>query len=100
MKSLNRCVAIYLVASYMYYKLDSSILKDTEFDAICQRLLYEWDDITHQHKKYLNKESLKAGTGFDIDFISLPTIISMTAHTLNKGIDCSGNKINVEDWFK
>ena len=56
--SINRCVALYLMSSYLYYKKDTNVLSDGDFDAICQRLLAEWENITHPHKKFLKKGSL------------------------------------------
>ena len=61
--SINRCVAYYLMSSYLYYKKDKHVLSDTDFDIICKRLVDEWDTCDHIHKKFLDKGALKAGTG-------------------------------------
>ena len=81
--SINRCVALYLMSSYLYYKKDTNVLSDGDFDAICQRLLAEWKDITHPHKKFLKKGSLKAGTGFSIK--KYPAIVMSAADRWKKG---------------
>ena len=62
----NLLVPYYLMSSYLYYKEDKSVLLDSEFDLVCQRLLDEWDDIVHWHKELINKDDLSAGTGYAI----------------------------------
>ena len=69
--SLNRLVSFYFMSSYLYYELDLNVLTDTDFDKLCFRLLKEYDKIEHPHKKYLDKESLSAGTGYDIKYTRL-----------------------------
>ena len=64
----NMLVPYYLMFSYAYYKENESLIPDTEYDQICQDLITNWDDITHWHKRLLNLESLKAGTGYDIKY--------------------------------
>tara|TARA_B100000524_G_scaffold264019_1_gene144175 strand:- start:85 stop:345 length:261 start_codon:yes stop_codon:yes gene_type:complete len=61
-------VPYYLMFSYAYYKENESLIEDTEYDQICRDLITNWNDITHWHKKLLNLESLKAGTGYDIKY--------------------------------
>jgi NAD-dependent DNA ligase len=53
--------------SYAYYKENESLIPDSEYDQICRDLITNWDNITHWHKPLLNLESLKAGTGYDIE---------------------------------
>ena len=95
----NKCVPLYLVHSYLYYKLDCNIIPDEQFDLICKKLLSEWDTITHKHKKYINKESLEAGSGFDIDFNNLPNITIQVAIVLSSGVDYEGNSIDIKEWM-
>ena len=64
----NMLVPYYLMFSYAYYKENESLIEDTEYDQICQDLITNWNDITHWHKRLLNLESLKAGTGYDIKY--------------------------------
>ena len=64
----NMLVPYYLMFSYAYYKENESLIEDTEYDQICQDLITNWNDITHWHKRLLNLESLKAGTGYDIRY--------------------------------
>ena len=64
----NMLVPYYLMFSYAYYKENESLVPDAEYDQICQDLITNWNDITHWHKRLLNLESLKAGTGYDIKY--------------------------------
>ena len=68
--SINRCVPYYLMSSFLYYKGDKHILDDNEFDYLCKRLYDEWDNITHYHKDLLDRDSLRAGTGFELQYNS------------------------------
>jgi len=60
--SMNMYVPWYIMAAYAYYVEDSPILSDRTFDNISKRILENWDEIEHIHKKYLNKDMLEAGT--------------------------------------
>ena len=68
---INRLVPYYLMSSYLYYEHDVNIFTDHEFDAICVRLLNEFDNITHMHKHLLDKDSLRAGTGYDLKYTNM-----------------------------
>ena len=61
-------VPYYLMFSYAYYQENESLISDAEYDQICQDLITNWNDITHWHKRLLNLDSLKAGTGYDIKY--------------------------------
>ena len=66
---LNELFSHYVMASYLYYEvLLNSPWSDAQFDQSCQRLLEEWDDITHPEKALTSLDSLQAGTGFAIKF--------------------------------
>ena len=69
--SLNRLVPIYLMSSYLYYELDKNVLKDEEFDYICKKLYDNFDDVTHMHKHLLDKDNLKAGSGYGITYTNM-----------------------------
>ncbi len=68
LKNPNMLVPYYLMYSYAYYQENESLITDTEYDDICRELIDKWDSITHWHKRLLNLESLKAGTGYDIKY--------------------------------
>ena len=78
--STNQLVSYYMMSSYIYYAASSfleSPLDDTEYDALCKRLLDEWDDVDHPHKKLIDFNSLTAGTGFYLK--DYPTIVKNAA---------------------
>lgn len=72
----SRLVKFYLMSSYLYYEEDVNVLNDSEFDELCKILLKNYDKIIHMHKSLLDKESLKASTGYTIKY---PTIIKHLA---------------------
>ena len=72
----NMLVPYYLMCSYLYYQHNVSLTDDHEYDMICKRILNEWDSIEHHHKPLINKDSLAAGTGFDLKY---PLIVQHAA---------------------
>ena len=69
--SPNRCVAYYMMSSYLYYDQDKHVISDGLFDQMCKKILSNWDDITPPHKKLIDKESLEAGTGYYIKYTNM-----------------------------
>lgn len=59
----NLCLVYYLMSSFLYYKLDLSVLTDYEYDTLAMKLIEKWDEVDHPHKGLVNIEDLKAGTG-------------------------------------
>lgn len=56
-------VVKYLLASYLYYIHDSSIMEDPEFDALAKYLLDNPDvHASHPHGELISKDDLEAGT--------------------------------------
>ena len=64
-------VPYYLMFSYLYYEKNISLIEDTEFDKLCQTLLEKYDNVEHMHKHLVSKESLTAGTGYDIVYTNM-----------------------------
>jgi len=60
--NVNMTVPFYIMASYAYYEEDDPILSDAFFDKLANKILKEWDNITHYHKHLLSKELLEAGS--------------------------------------
>lgn len=58
---MNEDVKAYLIHSYLYYKLNESVISDHEYDKLCIRLL----DSGVEHP-LISKEDLEAGTGYQI----------------------------------
>jgi len=69
--SINRLVPIYLMSSYLYYEHDKNVLDDTQFDYLCKKLYDNWDSVEHMHKHLLDKDNLKAGSGYGITYTNL-----------------------------
>ena len=65
-KNPNMLIPYYLMLSYLYYEKDITLIDDTEFDQMCKTLLEKYDEVEHMHKPLVKKESLTAGTGYDI----------------------------------
>ncbi len=61
-ENINMMVPYYLMASYAYYKQDDPIFSDGFYDNLAKSILERWDEITHWHKEYLNKDALEAGS--------------------------------------
>lgn len=68
----SSCIAWMLMASYAYYCKDEGLLKDETFDKLCLYILNNWDTLEHKLKSFVPKESLSAGTGYNIAFSSFP----------------------------
>ena len=64
-------IPYYLMFSYLYYEKNISLIDDAEFDGMCKTLLDKLDTLTHMHKHLIKKESLTAGTGYDIKYTNL-----------------------------
>ena len=67
----NMLIPYYLMFSYLYYEKNISLIDDAEFDGMCKTLLDKLDILTHMHKHLIKKESLTAGTGYDIKYTNL-----------------------------
>jgi len=64
-------VPIYLMSSYLYYECDKNVLDDTQFDYLCKKLYDNWDSVEHMHKHLIDKDNLKAGSGYGIKYTNL-----------------------------
>ena len=70
----------YAVASILYYQYDKSMMRDAQFDGLCQWLL---DHKIYNPIDWLDRESLIAGTGYDVKF---PDYLRAYAQTLAEEI--------------
>lgn len=63
----NELAKKYFEESYKYYVLytDNSI-SDNEYDMLCLDLLNNFDKVPEEYSNYLDKELLKAGSGYSI----------------------------------
>jgi len=69
--SINRLVPIYLMSSYLYYEHDKNVIDDIQFDYLCKKLYDNWDSVEHMHKHLIDKDNLKAGSGYGITYTNL-----------------------------
>jgi len=57
----------YIRNSYNYYILyDDCDISDHEYDLLCKILLERYEEFPLKYKERISKESLQAGTGFDL----------------------------------
>lgn len=73
-KSRNMLVPYYLMASYLYYHRDVSLLSDARYDLLCKELDAEWETVAHRHKGVIDRSQLKAGTGFALPADLYPSL--------------------------
>ncbi|MCA2979548.1 MAG: hypothetical protein INH37_14830 [Myxococcaceae bacterium] len=60
-RSVNLVVPWWLMASYLYYCKDTSILSDAQFDELGVILAERWDAIEHPHKHLIKPDLTKSG---------------------------------------
>lgn len=78
----NMLVPQFLIASYLYYIEDKSIISDHLFDKMCKELLNNWNQIEHRHKHLITEGDLRAGTGFALKEEDYPNIVKNSAKKL------------------
>lgn len=81
-RNVNMAVPWFLSTSYAYYKEAETLISDEYFDRICKLIDEHWDNITHPHKYLINRDSLSAGTGFDIEFGLFPIQLQSSTQLL------------------
>ena len=64
----NMLVPYYLMHSYLYYVMNEPIISDIEYDELCKELKDKWDSVEHYHKHLIDKQSLGAGTGYQLQY--------------------------------
>jgi NAD-dependent DNA ligase len=79
--SIHRLVPYYLMSSYLYYHHDKHVLTDADYDKLCKRLLDNYDDIKHVHKRKINRKALAAGTGYQINLKTFTNMIRGAAES-------------------
>jgi len=56
----------YILASYLYYDRNFSVMSDHEYDQLCMELEMMFDGVTHWAKYLVDRETLKAGSGYNL----------------------------------
>ena len=64
--SPNAAIAWWLMASYLYYHHDISILSDGFYDELAKAMLEAWDELEHQHKYLITTDNLRIGSLFNL----------------------------------
>lgn len=59
-------VAWLLMASFLYYWRDVSLLSDGLYDSLFDDIADNWDTIDHPHKDYLTPDCFEAGSMFSL----------------------------------
>lgn len=75
-KPLAALFQVYMMASYLYYERDFSVLTDSDYDRICVLLGENYDKFEHQHKHLVSKSDFSATTGYAIRY---PMVVKMAA---------------------
>jgi len=60
----NALVSWYLIASYAYYELGTSILSDGFFDAMAVQLYESYSSLKHPHLSLIDRESVLVSGAF------------------------------------
>jgi len=81
--STDKLCRWYLIHSYIYYVLNNNVIEDSVFDRIT--VLLQQREIPEKWKKFVSKDSLIQGTGYNIDFKKLPLILRNVSIKLSKG---------------
>lgn len=74
----NHLIQHYLMASYCYYMLDESPMTDEAYDLVCKLLTERWDQIEHQHKKFISFADNKVASAFN-EVSKYPTMVRVAA---------------------
>lgn len=64
--SLDLCARLIVVASYLYYRLDVTMMADHEFDQLCQRAADNWVWLSRTRQFMLRSASGIRASGFDV----------------------------------
>lgn len=75
----HNLVQVYLMSCYLYEHKHLQVLDDDEFDAVCQWLDEEWDDIDHVHKHIIDREALSTSTASYLREDDFPNMVKGAA---------------------
>lgn len=81
-KNKNSCISWWLSASYAYYIRYSSLLSDTTYDKMSKYILDNYESLEHSHKHLVDKEALKAGTGYYLKENDYPLIVRVSTERM------------------
>ena len=80
----NGVIPWWMIASYLYYIHDISLLSDGLYDEMARDMLDRWDTLEHQHKHLITPEDLKMGSLFRLKAEDYPGMTKgAAAHLVN-----------------
>jgi len=83
-------VGVYIMSCYAYEVLSDSFITDAEFDACGWHIAEEWDNLTHRHRDYINREACAFTSALTVPYEELPLIaLSATHHKLGTRLEDS-----------
>jgi hypothetical protein len=71
-KELGAKLQKYMMLSYLYYIRNRTVVSDEEYDQLAKDLLAGYDNFEHEHKKFVTKEDLEAGTLYHLKADAYP----------------------------
>lgn len=78
----NSAIPWFLMASYLYYIHDVSLLSDALYDQMAKAILEAWDELEHDHKHLIRKSDLTAGSLYRLKATDYPNRTKAAAVTL------------------
>jgi hypothetical protein len=71
----NQAIKWLLMASWLYYINDISILSDSRYDLLTTQVYNWWNDLTHMHKNVIHRDSLICGSLYYLKDEDYPSMI-------------------------
>lgn len=88
----NAAISWFLIASYLYYHHDISIISDALYDELAKAMLAAWDELEHRHKHLITEDHLRAGSLYDLPASAYPL---MTRGAAGQLLHQDGISINI-----
>lgn len=83
----NACVSWYLTSSFAYYHCDAPFISDALYDEICRDIDARWDEIVHPQQHLMQRDQLRAGTGYYLTVEALPLSVRAAARVMMRDLD-------------
>ena len=83
-QSPHAAIPWFLMASYLYYHHDVSLISDGLYDDMAKAILEAWDELDHRHKHLLSEDALKAGSLYSLRVEDYPGMTKGGARHLIK----------------
>lgn len=83
-KAPNAIIAWWLIASYVYYAHDLSLLSDELYDQMAREMKECWNELQHPHKHLITAEHLDVGSLYDVPAEAYPLMTRAAAAHLTR----------------